>query len=189
MIKLTHRHRALMVVTGLSLAFTALACRLVDLQIFRHAALSREAASNREQIIHRQGRRGEIRDCNGNMLANSQSVRIIAADPSITTSNAPAIARQLAPWLKMDEAYLTTRLTGSGKYVRLKLKVDEDTVTQIKALKIKGLVFEDQFLRTYPNGPLASHVIGFVDNDHKGVQGIEAGLDKYLTGVAGYEVI
>ncbi|MEI8064542.1 MAG: penicillin-binding transpeptidase domain-containing protein, partial [Verrucomicrobiota bacterium] len=36
---------------------------------------------------------------------------------------------------------------------------------------------------------LASHVIGFVDNDHKGVQGIEAGLDKYLSGVAGYEVI
>jgi len=186
---LTHRHRALMVVTGLSLAFTALACRLVDLQIFRHTELSREAAANREQIVHRPGRRGEIRDCNGNMLASSQSVRIVAADPSITTSNAAVIARQLAPWLKMDEASLATRLTGTGKYVRLKLKVDEDTVAQIKALKIKGLVFEDQFLRTYPNGPLASHVIGFVDNDHKGVQGIEAGLDKYLSGVAGYEVI
>ena len=186
---LTHRHRALMVVTGLSLAFTALACRLVDLQIFRHTELSREAAANREQIVQRPGRRGEIRDCNGNMLASSQSVRIVAADPTITTSNAAVIARQLAPWLKMDEASLATRLTGTGKYVRLKLKVDEDTVAQIKALKIKGLVFEDQFLRTYPNGPLASHVIGFVDNDHKGVQGIEAGLDKYLSGVAGYEVI
>ena len=186
---LTHRHRALMVVTGLSLAFTALACRLVDLQIFRHTELSREAAANREQIVHRPGRRGEIRDCNGNMLASSQSVRIVAADPTITTSNAAVIARQLAPWLKMDEASLATRLTGTGKYIRLKLKVDEDTVAQIKALKIKGLVFEDQFLRTYPNGPLASHVIGFVDNDHKGVQGIEAGLDKYLSGVAGYEVI
>ena len=186
---LTHRHRALMVVTGLSLAFTALACRLVDLQIFRHTELSREAAANREQIVHRPGRRGEIRDCNGNMLASSQSVRIVAADPTITTSNAAVIARQLAPWLKMDEASLAMRLTGTGKYVRLKLKVDEDTVAQIKALKIKGLVFEDQFLRTYPNGPLASHVIGFVDNDHKGVQGIEAGLDKYLSGVAGYEVI
>ena len=186
---LTHRHRALMVVTGLSLAFTALACRLVDLQVFRHTELSREAAANREQIVHRPGRRGEIRDCNGNMLASSQSVRIVAADPTITTSNAAVIARQLAPWLKMDEASLAMRLTGTGKYVRLKLKVDEDTVAQIKALKIKGLVFEDQFLRTYPNGPLASHVIGFVDNDHKGVQGIEAGLDKYLSGVAGYEVI
>ncbi|MEI8063027.1 MAG: hypothetical protein WCH84_03080, partial [Verrucomicrobiota bacterium] len=179
MTPLTHRQRALIVVTGLSLAVTALACRLVDLQIFRHTELSREAAANREQVVHRQGRRGEILDCNGNLLASSQSVRIVAADPSITISNAPAIARQLAPWLKMDEPSLVARLTGSGKYVRLKLKVDEDTVTQIKSLKIKGLVFEDQFLRTYPNGPLASHVIGFVDNDHKGVQGIEAGLDKY----------
>ena len=186
---LTHQQRALIVVTGLSLAFTALAGRLVDLHIFRRAELSHEAAANREQVVHRQGRRGEIRDCNGNMLANSQSVRIVAADPSITTSNAPAIARQLAPYLKMDEPSLVARLTGAGKYIRLKLKVDEDTVAQIKALKLKGLVFEDQFLRTYPNGPLASHILGFVDNEHKGVQGVEAGLERYLTGVAGYEVI
>ena len=189
MITLTHRQRALMVVSGLSLAFTALACRLVDLQVFRHTALSREAAANREQVVHRHGRRGEIRDCNGYLLANSQSVRIVAADPSLTTSNAAAIAHQLAPLLKLDEAGLVTHLTGASKYVRLKLKVDEDTVAQIKALKIKGLVFEDQFLRTYPNGPLASHVIGFVDSDHKGVQGIEAGFEKYLSGVAGYEII
>ena len=47
----------------------------------------------------------------------------------------------------------------------------------------------DQFVRSYPNGPLGSHVIGFVDAEHKGVQGIEASMDDYLQGQAGYEVI
>jgi cell division protein FtsI/penicillin-binding protein 2 len=56
-------------------------------------------------------------------------------------------------------------------------------------LKLKGVMFEDQFARTYPNGPLASHVIGFVDSQHRGVQGIESVMQDYLQGVAGYEII
>lgn len=186
---LTHTERALVAVTFLSLAFTALAGRLVQLQVLRHDELRELAAANREQVVQRQGRRGEILDCHGNLLANSQSVRIVAADPSLTASNAAAIARQLAPLLKTDEAALRARLAGSGRYVRLKSKVDEDTVVRIKELKIKGLVFEDQFLRTYPNGALASHVLGFVDADHKGVQGVEASMEQYLRGLPGYEVI
>jgi cell division protein FtsI/penicillin-binding protein 2 len=186
---LTQTQRALIAVTFLSLAFTALAGRLVQLQVFRHEELRELASATREQVVQRQGRRGEIRDCNGNLLANSQSVRIVAADPSMTASNAARIARQLAPLLKMDERALQPRLAGAGKYVRLKTKVDEDTVARIKELKIKGLVFEDQLMRTYPNGTLASHIIGFVDADHKGVQGIESVMDQYLQGLAGYEVI
>jgi len=178
-----------MVVTCLSLAFTALAGRLVQLHVLRHGELSAEAAKNRELIVQRQGRRGEIRDCNGTLLANSQSLRIVCADPSITVSNAAAIADKLAPLLKMDAAVLQTRLSGPGRYVRLKQKVDEETVQQLRALKIKGLVFEDQYHRSYPHATLASHVIGFVDSEHRGVQGIEAAMNQYLAGTVGYEVI
>jgi cell division protein FtsI/penicillin-binding protein 2 len=172
-----------------SLAFTALAGRLVQLHAFRSDELRAEAAQNQQQVVQRQGRRGEIRDCTGNLLANSQSVRIVCADPSITISNAPTIAARLAPLLKMDVLALERKLTGDGKYVRLKAKVDEDTAQQIRNLKLKGIMMEDQFLRTYPMGTLASHVLGFVDNEHKGVQGIESSMNKYLEGVVGYEVI
>lgn len=185
----THKTRTLMVVTILSLAFTALAGRLVQLHVLRHSELSLVAAANREMVVQRQGRRGEIRDAGGNLLANSQSVRIVCADPSITASNAASVAGKLAPLLKMDVGQLQAKLTGDGKYVRLKAKVDEDTAQQIRALKLKGIMMEDQYLRTYPHGTLASHVVGFVDSDHKGVQGIESAMDKYLAGVEGYEVI
>jgi cell division protein FtsI/penicillin-binding protein 2 len=113
----------------------------------------------------------------------------VFADPSITGPNAATIASQLAPWLKMDEATLTAKLSGAGKYIRLKQKVDEDTVAQISALKIRGIGFEDQLLRTYPKGVLASHVLGFVNSEHDGVQGVEASMEQYLQGIAGYEVI
>jgi cell division protein FtsI/penicillin-binding protein 2 len=88
----------------------------------------------------------------------------------------------------MDIAALEKRLVGNGKYVRLKAKVDEDTAQQIRALKLKGIMMEDQFLRTYPHGTLASHILGFVDSEHKGVQGIESAMNKYLDGVTGYVV-
>jgi cell division protein FtsI/penicillin-binding protein 2 len=189
MMDAAQKTRVLIVVTCVSLAFTALGGRLVQLHLFRHGDLSAEAAANQQLVIQRQGRRGEIRDCNGNLLANSQSVRIVCADPSITASNAVGIAAKLAPLLRMDAGALQAKLTGAGKYVRLKPKVDEDTIQQIKALKIKGLVFEDQYLRSYPHGPLGSHVIGFVDGEHKGVQGIESAMDQYLAGVTGCEVI
>jgi cell division protein FtsI/penicillin-binding protein 2 len=185
----THKQRALIVVTVVSLSFTALACRLFQLHVVRSAELAAEATANREKVVHRQGRRGEIRDCNGNLLANSQSVRIVFADPSMTASNAPALAQKLAPLLKMNEATLVAKMTGAGRYVRLKQKVDEDTAAQIVSLRLKGVGLEDQLQRTYPNGDLASHILGFVDNEHRGVQGIEYSMEQYLQGLDGIEVI
>jgi cell division protein FtsI/penicillin-binding protein 2 len=185
----THKQRALIIVTSLSLAFTALACRLFQLHVIRRNDLAAEAIANREKVVRRQGRRGEIRDCNGNLLANSQSVRIVYADPSITTSNASVIALKLAPLLNLPEPVLVAKMSGSGKYVRLKQKVDEDTAARITALKLRGVGLEDQLQRTYPNGNLASHVLGFVDNEHHGVQGVEKETEQYLQGLAGIEVI
>jgi cell division protein FtsI/penicillin-binding protein 2 len=184
-----HQTRALIVVVGLSLGFSVLGVRLVDLHVLQHKELAAQALKNREQVVHRQGRRGEIKDVNGNLLANSQSVRIVTADPSIIATQANVVAHKLAPLLKMEEATLVAKLSAPGHYVRLKAKVDEDTAQQIRSLKLKGILFEDQLLRSYPNGILASHILGFVNENHKGVQGIEASMDQCLQGTAGYEII
>ncbi|MGA2604933.1 MAG: penicillin-binding protein 2 [Verrucomicrobiia bacterium] len=183
--------RALIVVGALASIFTALAFRLFDLHVLQHKELSAMAQANREQVVHRQGRRGSILDANGNLLANSLSVHIVTADATITTPHAAEVAEELAPLLRTDTESLTQKLSGQTHYVRLspRVKLDEDAVQKIRAMKLKGISFEDQFVRSYPNGSLASHVIGFVDAEHKGVQGIEASMEDYLQGQAGYEVI
>ena len=191
MILAPHKGRALIVVGVLASVFMALSFRLFDLHVLQHKDLSALAQANREQVVHRQGRRGAILDANGNLLANSLSVRIVTADATITAPQAADIAEKLAPLLKTDVESLTQKLSSQSRYVRLnpRVKLDEDAVQKIRAMKLKGLFFEDQFVRSYPNGPLASHVIGFVDAEHKGVQGIEASMEDYLEGQAGYEVI
>jgi cell division protein FtsI/penicillin-binding protein 2 len=191
MILAPHKGRALIVVGALASVFTALGFRLFDLHVLQHQELSALAQRNRERVVHRQGRRGAILDANGNLLANSLSVRIVTADPAVTAPQAANIAEKLAPLLRTDVASLTEKLNSPAHYVRLnpRVKLDEDAVKKIREMRLKGIGFEDQLVRTYPNGPLASHVIGFVDHDHQGVQGIEASMEDYLAGQAGYEVI
>ncbi len=191
MILAPQKGRALIVIGALASVFTALGFRLFDLHVLQHKELSALAQANREQVVHRQGRRGAILDANGNLLANSLSVRIVTADATITGPQAGVIAEQLAPLLKTDVELLKQKLNSPSRYVRLnpRAKLDEDAVQQIRAMKLKGIFFEDQLVRSYPNGPLASHVIGFVNAEHKGVQGIEASMENFLQGQAGYEVI
>jgi cell division protein FtsI/penicillin-binding protein 2 len=183
------RRRVALVIGVLFAGFSGLGFRLYELHVLRGEQLSAQAAGSRAQVIHRLGKRGAILDVNGNLLATSLPARIVVADPSVTVSNAVTIARQLAPLLQMEEAALILRLTRGGRYVRLRQKVEEETAQKIRALGLRGISFEEQFVRSYPNGPLASHVIGFVDAEHNGVQGVEASFDNYLRGRPGYEIM
>ncbi|NQU11697.1 penicillin-binding protein 2 [bacterium] len=183
------RTRALIVVGALVLAVAGLAFRLFQLQVLLHDELTAEVDRIHARVVHRLGRRGAILDCKGNLLANSLSTYVVTADPSLTRGRAVSAARQLAPLLAVDEVELVNRLSRKGRYVRLQKRVGDQTADQVRALRIKGIHFEDQFTRSYPNGVLASHVVGFVNAEHRGVQGIEAVMDEYLKGRPGYEVI
>src|SRR2546422_4302584 len=90
----THKTRALVVMTAVSLAFSTLGYRLFSLHVLRHAELGALAAANRELIVRREGHRGQILDANGNLLANSQSVRIVTVDPSVTAPKAADMAQK-----------------------------------------------------------------------------------------------
>lgn len=188
--KLSRDQQRMVILMGLLVAgFGALGYRLVQLQWVQAHELRAEVSQIHGQVLHRQGRRGAILDARGNLLANSQSVQVVVADPQFTRPVAADLARQLAPLLQMPEAELVERLSRTSRYVRLKQRVDWDTAQAIRALRARGIFFEDQYQRVYPNGPLGCHVIGFVDAQHRGVQGIEATMDTYLNGRAGYEII
>ena len=51
--------------------------------------------------------------------------------------------------------------------------------------KILGVTFEEEYLRTYPFGTLASHVLGFAKADGDGTYGIEQQYNEELTGING----
>ncbi len=186
--RLSQFDRTVLVMGSISLAFTLLGYRFFQLHVLRHEELSREVSRIHAKVVHREGRRGAIMDIRGNLLANSWSTYIVTADPSMTAPHAAEMAARLAPVLEADEADLRERLGRDGRYVRLKQRVSEETAAEVRAMNWKGIFFEDQLTRSYPNGPLASHVVGFVNGEHKGVQGIELAMHGYLAGRPGYVV-
>jgi len=127
----------------LVLAFSGLGYRLVDLQVIRH----NEFAAKAQRMTHHQyllePRRGDILDCRGNLLATTELVKTVCADPVMIRGKQAEVARALAPLLQEDEASLYARLlpkthknekglTVTNMFVELKHRVPVATWTNIQ---------------------------------------------------------
>jgi cell division protein FtsI/penicillin-binding protein 2 len=184
--------RAVTVCFGLVGVFSVFSFRLIDLQIAKHEEYTALAA---EKHVHKQviyARRGIIRDVHNEPLAENVPVKTVVADAS-HMRDPVAVAKAIADQLKVDPQELADKLKTGRRYIVLKREVSEEAANQIKeALRIAnlgGIFFEQDFVRTYPNGPLLSQVIGFVDHEHKGALGIERTMQDFLQGTDGFRYI
>jgi stage V sporulation protein D (sporulation-specific penicillin-binding protein) len=71
------------------------------------------------------------------------------------------------------------------RYTKLAAKVTPSVKDEVVELGIRGIGAIPEYRRVYPEGELASQVIGFLDHDEKGVYGVEGALDKKLRGKDG----
>src|SRR5205807_8713845 len=91
--------------------------------------------------------------------------------------------------LKLPRAEVSAKLHTDRRYIVLKrevVKASADSLGQkLRAKNLRGIYFERDATRIYPNGVMLCHVIGFTDFEHKGIQGVEGSLDEYLHGQDG----
>jgi len=181
--------RALFVCCALALCFTGFSARLIQLQVAKHDEYATLAAEKHGTKYIEHAIRGVIVDVNQQTLADNDPVRTVVADGSLLTLPEEA-AGVLAGPLGLDENELLAKLKSGRRYIVLKKEVPEATATvldnRLAVRSIRGIVFEPGEERMYPNGAMACHVVGFMNSEHKGVQGIEAQEDQYLRGHDGY---
>src|SRR6516162_1284148 len=187
--------RAVTVCFGLVGLFSVYSVRLIDLQIIEHEKYTALAAQkhNHKQIIY--ARRGIIRDAHDEALAENVPVKTVVADAS-HIRDPVALAAAIANQLEMDPRDLADKLnqTGKGsKHIVLKSAVPEQRAEKIKeslrVANLRGIYFDQDFVRVYPNGQMLSQVIGFVDHEHKGTMGIERTMQDFLQGADGFRYI
>ena len=178
------RRRVMVMFFVVLLAVAALIGRLAWLQIFCSEKLYAAAWEQWNRSIPTRSPRGSIYDCQGRILAGSVTVDTIAAIPA-QVEDAPGTARELAPLLKMAESEILERLTMDRSSIYLKRKVPPKISKKIRKLGLPGIVFTPEGQRYYPNGTLASQVLGFVGMD-EGLAGLESYYEKYLQGKEGY---
>jgi cell division protein FtsI/penicillin-binding protein 2 len=181
--------RALVACCVLALCFTGFSARLVYLQVTKHDKYAGIAMEKHVDKIPLYGSRGTITDINQQMLADNNPVRNVVADASLITNVDDAVGL-LAGSLGLDENEVRAKLATGRRYIKLKEGVPEATAMELKTRlavrSVNGITFEPDAERIYPNGTMACHVIGFVDGDHQGVEGIEAQEDQYLRGHEGF---
>jgi cell division protein FtsI/penicillin-binding protein 2 len=175
----------------LTLAFGALAARLVILQIVDAPAYAQLAEQQRQREVTFAARRGAVFDREGEPLAISVDLQTIYTDPALV-QDPPAAAEKLAPVLKMDVSDLETKLTGSPAWSRFEYLVrqaEPKVANQVRKLNIPGVYMRPEAKRVYPNGKLASHLLGLVNVDGRGLAGVEVQYEEVLRGQPGRMVL
>ncbi len=161
--------------------------RLFYIQLFRSNFLAVIAKKQHNLFVDLEPRRGTIYDTNLEPLAVNVSVDSLYASPiEISDKEKEAIVKQLAPLLDVSHSFLREKLYRKKYFVWLARKIPPEKSEYIKSLNIKGVGFIKESKRCYPNGYLASHIIGFAGLDNKGLEGLELGYDRYLKGEMGW---
>lgn len=161
--------------------------RLFFIQTFRSNYLATIAKKQHNLFVELEPRRGTIYDSDLKPLAVNVSVDSVYASPNeIPDKNKQALIKQLSSILNVSYTYLRDRLYRKKYFVWLSRKISPQQSVTIKRLNIKGIGFIKEGKRCYPNGYLASHVIGFADLDNNGLEGLELYYDTYLKGEPGW---
>src|SRR5713226_420583 len=174
-------NRLLIVAYAALLGMTAVFGRLGYLQLFRHSEYMARAHRQQQRVIEITPKRGAIYDRNMHPLAMSIPVDSAFAVPS-ELGDEQLAARLLSGVLGIPREVLEARLESSHSFVWIARKLPPDKKEAVEALNLKGVYFQKENQRIYPKRDLASHVLGFVDLDEKGLGGIEYELDSQIRG-------
>jgi cell division protein FtsI (penicillin-binding protein 3) len=124
--------------------------------------------------------RPDILDRNGEVLATDIKASSLFAEPqrarAIDVDEAVELLTAVLPDLDANE--LRDRLGSKRHFAWLKREISPEQQVEIHRLGLPGIGFLTENRRVYPDGPEASHVVGYVNVDNEGSAGIETWLDE-----------
>ena len=186
------RIRCVLVCAAFVGLFSIFSSRLIYLQAIKHDEYAGLAAEKHvyKQVTH--GERGMILDANNEVLAHNIPVETVVADAT-HLGDVQAMVDLLSAELEIPSQQLAEKLNSGRRYIVIKREVPAAQANalreKLRAGNVRGVYFEHDATRIYPNGSMLCHVIGFTDFDHHGVQGVEGSMEEYLHGQDGYRFI
>ena len=173
-------------------ASASLLGRLFLIQIIQHREFVRAASRQHGVTQELSSERGVIfaTDKEGNLipLALNKTYRVLVASPKLIEDPAAA-ARRIADAFGLDGEEIKRKLSKTGDpYEILGRKIEPEAADAFMKDPIPGVFLEDEQRRVYPNGYLASNLLGFVsveDTEEAGRYGIERFYNSELSGANG----
>ena len=210
------RNRVVVAGLGVLFAFGLVAARMYYLQVRQHDQLLAQAESNRTAVLPVVPNRGEILDRHGRVLATSFSAYTLEINPS-RVGDVDATIEALSEIVEIpprDVRRFRQLRSESRRFdslpIRTRLTDEEVARFTAQRYRFPGVDVRARLIRHYPNGEVASHVIGYIGRinqrekelieewpeeeqanyrgtEHIGKLGIEQTYEKELHGVTGFE--
>lgn len=162
--------------------------RLFDLQVVRYHYFSQEAFAQQFEATQIPAERGLIEAQQGNgvvPIVLNQKLYTLYADPTLV-KHPLKVAQTVAKVLGGSTSTYNQELQTKGtRYVILAHKISSSQSSKILSYQYPGVGTQGQDYRIYPDGDLASQVLGFVNNNGEGEYGLEQAMNKTLSGTPG----
>ncbi len=122
--------------------------------------------------------RPDILDRNGEVLATDIRTVSLFAEPHKIVDPDEAVERLSTVLKDLDVKDTYRKLSSNSRFQWLRRQLTPKQQSQILALGIPGIGFRPEKRRFYPGGPTASHIVGFVNIDNRGMAGMERYIDS-----------
>jgi cell division protein FtsI/penicillin-binding protein 2 len=182
--------RALIVIISIIIFFIALVIKLVDIQIVRAEEYSYYAQRQQTGIEKIEAERGLIFDRNNVLLVyNRSDVSFYVDLRMIKQKHKNEIAQIFAKKFKKSKNFYLNLMKGSKKTICIEKKASSEIASSLKNIKHDGFFYKEEPTRVFHYNNLASHVLGYLDNENKGVMGVSEYYEDALNGENGSRLI
>jgi cell division protein FtsI (penicillin-binding protein 3) len=163
--------------------------RAIQIQIAGDPKLEQMANRQFKSKVLFRPRRGMIVDRQGEPLAVNVETQSLAVNPS-KIQNKKTLAKLLARALDVPSEKILERLRGGREFAWVKRHLSEEEIQRLKQWNLilpsgelaAGFWMVNESKRTYPHGDVARQILGSVNLDSEGIEGIELWKEEQLKG-------
>lgn len=162
--------------------------RLFYMQVIQYGHYKKAALNDQLKQYQIPATRGTIEVHDGSAtvpIVLNQPLYTLYADPGYVKKRDQAAARIASVIGGNPADYEQLMSAKNTRYVILAKRLNADQNKKLLALKIPGVGTQAIDYRLYPQGTIASQLLGFVDNDGTGKYGLEQAMNKQLKGTPG----
>lgn len=168
--------------------------RLFSISVVNHSTMIAKAKSQYLTEKEMPGRRGKIyaQERIGDektklfpLAANFETYAVSVVPKNVKDPD--KTAQILAEKLSLDKKEILEKINNTKLYIPpLKRGLSKDDAEKLSELKISGMILIPEDVRFYPEGILASQILGFVNRENNGQYGIEGFYNEELKGTTGW---
>lgn len=193
------RGRLVIISAAFVIAYGVVAARVVDLSIIQgqlaHFHVTGDEAvtdgtggaaelladgADAEAVQDGDGRRADIVDRNGVLLATSLETSSLFVDPKLILSPVSTARKLVKIFPDLSYGDVLQKLQRKSRFVWLKRNITPQEHYKVMEIGEPGLAFQKEYKRIYPQGVLAPHMVGFTNVDGQGLAGVERSFNKLL---------